>query len=252
MLTDNQPQNNTDTSLPQDKVDPNISQQKVDQNVRPNEPASDEVIDPNWKVVRERLKKEKQDREQAEKKASEKEAEVTALKAAMEAAFSKMASPSQPQNQYEFQEETEEQRIRRMIQDQVSQIEQNIENKIAEKEKHNYPNKLSQIYSDFYQTISEENLAYLDHHYPEVSSPLKRLGDDFDKWNDIYKAVKKFVPNSKDAKKDSARAEANSMKPRSMSSTGMTQSGEAPGRFLTKEQKAANWERMQKSRKGLS
>jgi hypothetical protein len=167
----------------------------------------------------------------------------------MEAAFSKMPQSNSQPNNYEFNEENEEQRINRLVQEQVSRLEQNLEKKFAEKEHQNYPNKLNQIYSDFYQTISEENLAYLDYHYPEVSSPLKRLGDDFEKWNDIYKAVKKFVPNAKEAKKDASRADANMMKPKSMSSTGLSQSGESPGSVrLTKERKEANWQRMQKSR----
>lgn len=244
-------ENKQETSLSQDKIDVNLPQQNLEatQEVKPEESKED----PNWRVVREKLKKEKEHREIAEKRAAEKEAEANALKEAMEAAFSKIPSPNQQQQQqYGYQqEESEDQKIERMVSEKVSKFEQDFEKKMFEREHKQYPAKLAQIYPDFHQMTSDENLAYLDYHYPEVSSPLKRLKDDFDKWSDIYKAVKKFVPNANNARREAAKAESNLMKPKSMSSTGVTQTGETGSKRMSEEQRASNWERMQRVIKGI-
>jgi hypothetical protein len=244
---------------PEVKVDANLSQEKVEtpaqtqQQTQAPAVATETQEDPNWKAFREARKQDRLQREAAEKRASEKAAEAEALKAAMEAILNKQ----QPQQQYQQQgyqeEETEDQRIEKKVQAAIAQREAVYEQQRIQREQQEYPMKLQQTFSDFNQTIAQENLDYLDYHYPEVSRPLQRLQDGYDKWSDIYKAVKKFVPNT-DHKKESARAEANFNKPKSSSSTGMTQSGEgmSSSNILTEERKAANWARMQKARKGLS
>jgi hypothetical protein len=96
-------------------------------------------------------------------------------------------------------------------------------------------------------------LDYLEYHYPEVANPLKRHNDGFDKWNDIYKAVKKFVPNLKESKRDSAKADANFNKPKSMNSVSVNQPSESRNSsFISQEKKEANWERMKKLLKGIN
>ena len=108
------------------------------------------------------------------------------------------------------------------------------------------------MYPDFNNVISQENLDYLDYHYPEVSRPLQRLNDGFEKWYDIYHAAKKFVPNSKTAQKDAARADVNFNKPKSISSPSITQPGESMSSArISEEKRAQNWERMQRTLKGL-
>jgi hypothetical protein len=150
-------------------------------------------------------------------------------------------------------EETEDERIEKKVQAALSAREAAYEKSQMERERSEYPNRLSQTYPDFNQMISQDNLDYLDFHYPEVSRPLQRLQDGYDKWSDIYQAIKKFVPNSTNAKKDSARADVNFNKPKSISSTTITQPGEAKGAArLTEEKRAANWERMQKILKGIN
>lgn len=211
--------------------------------------------DPNWRAFREARKRDRIEKEAAEKKAVEKEAEVAALKAAMEAAFSK-SSPQVPNqsNQYQgyAQEESEDERIEKKVRAALAVREAENEKARVEREHQEYPKRLSQTYSDFNQTISSENLDYLDYHYPEVSTPLKRQMDGYDKWSDIYKAVKKFVPNSVNARKDASKADANFNKPKSMSSSGISPAGGEQGSVrLSEERKAANWARMQKERDRL-
>lgn len=212
--------------------------------------------DPNWKAFREARKQDRLQKEQAERKAAEKEAEVQALKAAMEAAFARESrAPKQQQqsyNDYEEQEESEDERIEKKVAAAMAAREAAADRARAEREQQEYPQRLAQMYPDFNQVISSENLDYLEYHYPEVASPLKRLPDGQDKWADIYRACKKFIPNSTGAKKDSAKADVNFNKPRSMSS-GFTQVGDGIAQTrLTDDRKASNWERMQKTLKGLS
>ena len=248
----NTQQVNQENSISQEKIDTNLQQQKVDTNITQN--AQEEAnVDPNWKAFREARKQDRIAKEAAEKRAKEKEEEAEALKLAMAAAFAKTSNYPQ-QNQYEsgYQEETEDERIEKKVQAIIEQRENAYEKKRFERELQEYPQRLIANYSDFNETISNENLDYLDYHYPEVTRPLKRLQDGYEKWEDIYKSVKKFVPNASSSKKDAARAENNFNKPKSMSSTSLTQTGETVGSArLTAEKRAANWEAMQKRLKSV-
>lgn len=257
-MTVNASENKAEPILEQPKVEEKIQQQKTE--LKQEEPKQAEKTDedPNWRAFREARKKDRAEREAAERKAAEKEAEVAALKAAMEAAFAK-SNPLNPQQQYYPDpnqypaEETEEEKIDKRVNAIIAAREAEAEKQRLIREQQEYPQRLAQSYPDLNQTISQENLDYLDYHYPEVSRPLQRLPDGFDKWSDIYKAVKKFVPNNTSAKKEAAKAEANFNKPKSMSSSSITQPGEAIGSArLTDEKRAANWERMQKILKGVS
>jgi hypothetical protein len=255
------PENKVENTLQQEKVDTNVSQQKSDTNLikqtRENKPTDATQEDPNWRAFREARKKDRAEKEAAEKRAAEKEAEVAALKAAMEAAFKASTPPAQQQyypeqGQYQH-EETEDERIEKKVQAAIAIREAAAEKARIEREHQEYPTKLTKAFPDFHQTISQDNLDYLDYHYPEVSRPLQRLQDGFDKWSDIYQAIKKFVPNNTNSKKEAAKADANFSKPKSISSTGVTQPGEAvTSARLTEEKRAANWERMQKILKGVS
>ncbi len=236
------------STLSQPQPDANSTEQSFDN--KKTEIEGDE----NFKAFREARKKDRAEREAAEKRAADKEAEVAALKAAMEAAFAK-GSPAPQQQQYDYQyqqEETEEDRIKRLVEDQISKRDAILARERAEREQREYPDRLVRSYPDFNNTITPENLDYLEFHHPEVARPLKRLGDDYDKWSDVYHAIKKFVPNATNAKRESARADANFNKPRSMSNTGLTQDTQAPvSTRLSEERRAENWARMQRISKGV-
>lgn len=238
--------------LQEKKVDPILDQKKVDTNVAQQSEAQE---DPNWRAFREARKKDRADREAAERRAAEKEAEATALKAAMEAAFSKGGN-MQPQNNNQnygyAEEETTDKLIEKKVQAALAARDEQYRRESAQREAQEYPSRLNQTYADFNQTISQENLDYLDYHYPEVSRPLQRLHDGYDKWSDIYHAVKKFVPNISQVKKDAAKADNNMLKPKSISSAGIIQPQEVKSsHILSEERKAANWERMERTRKGM-
>jgi hypothetical protein len=211
--------------------------------------------DPNWRAFREARKQDRAHREAAEKRAAEKEAEVAALKAAMETAFSKSSPSPEAYNQYygtnqpyEHTDETEDQRIEKKVNKLLSERENKYRKEKEEQELREYPTRLHRELPDFANVTSQENLDYLDYHFPELSRPLQRLPEGYEKWYDIYHAVKKFIPNQNSAKRDSARAEANSNKPKSMSTTQLSQPGQASTSSYqeVEQRRAENWSRMQR------
>lgn len=238
----------TDNSIQESEEKKVISSQPT--NVKTEPEVAEKPEDPNWRAFREARKKDRIEKENAERRAQEKEAEIAALKAAMEAAFS---NAPQATSSTSYIDESEEEKIEKKIAAALEKREEQYRRERAEQEKREYPNKLNQMYNDFSRIVCEENLDYLEYHYPEVAGPLKRLPDGFDKWNDIYRAVKKFVPGSMEAQRDAARAQANLQKPKSMSVTGVNNAVDSSAAFrLSEDRKQANWERMQRTLKGLS
>jgi len=254
-------QNKIDTNSSQSNVDTNLAQKNAEppaQSVLENkDPETPE--DPNWKAFREARKKDRQEREAAERRAAEKESEVAALKAAMDAAFSAKNVPTpQAYQQYygmnqEQPEESEEQRIERKVNEQLSKREEQYKRQQQEEEQREYPNRLLRDFPDFKQVCCQENLDYLDFHFPEVSSLAQDYPDGYDKWKKTYNAVKKLIPGHATAKREAARADINSNKPRSMSNTGPSPSGEPVREAFqdTEARRAANWARMQRTLKGV-
>lgn len=253
---------------PEDKKEVVVNQEKIDaippqqqkvenekpNNDKPNVGTSPEITeDPNWRAFREARKKDRAEKEAAERKAAEKEAEVAALKAAMEAAFSKGNPVAQQQQQYDYghQEETEDERIDKKVQAALAARESIYQKERAEREQQEAPQRIQQTFPDFKNIVNQENCDYIDYHYPELSAPFKYMPEGYEKWAAMYNLIKKMVPNSATAKKEAARAEANFNKPKSMSSTSLTQSGESASARLTEDRKAQNWERMQKLLKGV-
>jgi len=241
----------TAASVSNPAIEANNQQQKT------LESGTETSEDPNWRAFREARKKDRADKEAAERRAAEKEAEATALKAAMEAAFSKSAPTPQAYQQYygmnDQTEETEEQRIEKKVEAILAQREKKYAQEQQEREIREYPNRIQKEFPDFRQVCSQENLDYLDYHYPEVSRPLQRLGEGFDKWHDIYHAVKKFIPNHSTAKTEMKRADLNSNKPRSISSPSPSPTGEKGRESMSEieSRRAENWARMQRMRKGV-
>lgn len=249
------PENKTDMPIIQEKTDTNMQQQNVDTNLnqKPSENTqSEQQEDPNWRAFREARKQDRAAREAAERRAAEKEAETMAITAAMEAAFARTPPVSNQQYYTEQTEESDEERIKRLVSQEIAAREAAAEKLRAQREQQEYPQRLVKAYPDFNNVIAQDNLDYLDYHYPEVSRPLQRLGDGFDKWSDIYLAVKKFVPNNTTAKKEAIRAEINQNKPKSISSPTITSPGQGTyNPREAEERRAANWERMQRTMKGV-
>lgn len=249
--------------IPQSKVETNLQQKEHDTNLEHKQVEDTSKVqpgedNPDWRAFREGRKKDRIEKEAAEKRAAEKEAEVAALKAAMESAFSKSApTPQAYQNYYGTSgetEETEDQKIEKKVNELLAKKEKQYQQQQQEREQREYPNRLARDLPDFGAVCSQENLDYLDFHFPELSRPLQRLPEGYDKWHDIYYAVKKFMPNNLNARKDAQKAEINSNKPKSISSSQMTNSGEKSSMSINdiETRRAENWARMQKTMKGIS
>lgn len=213
-------------------------------------PIKSEENQANWKAFREQRAAERKARIEFEKKASEKAAEAEALRAALEAITNKPA-PRQ-ENYYEEPEESEEQRIEKRVVQILEERERKKNEEDSQREASEYPNRLNSTYKDFKQVCSTENLDYLEFNYPEIARPFKYMPDGYEKWEAIYLATKRFVPNLS-ASADRNKAERNLAKPGSISSPTTTPQGNGNNATrLDESRKAANWERMQRTIKGIS
>jgi hypothetical protein len=211
-------------------------------------PQTENLQDINWKKFRENREKERKEREELERDRAKKAAENEALKAALEALANK---PNPQSNDQDRPEETDEQRIRRQVKEAVEEREKAAEEARIKREAQELPQKLHQTYNDFDSVCSNENLDYLEFHYPEIAAPYKHLPDSYEKWANIYKAVKRFVPNP-NSSKDQKKAEKNFNKPQSMAVPGSTMTTDTPPTVLDDKRKESNWLRMQRRMKGLS
>lgn len=205
------------------------------------------VQDVNWRNFRANRDKERKEREESDKRAREKEKEAEALKAALDALVNKQ----QPQNQnHEQAEETEEDRIQKHVEKALHKRDQEESQKRVERERQEMPSKLATVYSDFNKVCTEDNIDYLEYHYPEVADAYKHMPDGFDKWSNVYKAIKRFVPNT-DTKKDQAKADKNFTKPQAISKPGATPTGDSAPVYLDDKRRNDNWKRMQRVMKGV-
>lgn len=206
----------------------------------------EEAQEINWRKFREQREIERKEKEAADRRAQEKAAEAEALKVAMASLLNK----PQAQEYQSNQEETEEQRINRLVKEAVDSREATREAEMKRREHADFPNRLASTYSDFNNVCSTENLDYLEYHYPEVAGAFKHAPDGFDKWSAVYKAVKRFVPNT-DSKKDQNKAEKNLNKPQSMASPGVTATGDGAPMTLDSKKREDNWNRMRRVMKGI-
>jgi uncharacterized membrane protein YqiK len=202
----------------------------------------------NWRQFRENREKERKEREELERDRARKAEENAALKAALEVLANK---PSNHSNNSEQPEETEEQRIRRQVKEMIDAQEKERERERLRKEVEEMPMRLQQNFTDFNAVCTNENLDYLEFHFPEIAAPYKHLPDSYEKWANIYKAVKRFVPNPNSGK-DQKKAEKNFNKPQSMAVPGSTMTTDTPPSVLDDKRKESNWIRMQRRMKGLS
>lgn len=211
----------------------------------------------NWQAYRAQMNLQRKEKEEAEKRMREEKDRADALKAALEAVVNKPSINHQLNNQASgYNEESEEERIQRKIDETVNKrLEQErlrFQEEQKQRELQEAPQRIAQSYPDFNNVVTTENCDYLDYHYPELTTPFKYMPEGFEKWSAMYRAIKKFVPNT-DSKKDQAKADKNMQKPGSLSAPGVAQGQSAmPAARLDEMRKQSNWERMQRTLKGIS
>lgn len=232
----------------EEKVIKNTSQQASNDQVE-NEEDPSQI---NWRKFKEARKIEREESAQISKRAKEKEEEANALRLAMEQLLNKQQPQQRNYNNENEEEETEDQRIDKKVQAALRVAEQKRQQEQQQREHESFPERLNQNFSDFNEVCSTENLDYLEYHYPEVAEAFKGAPEGYNKWASVYKAVKRFVPNT-DSKKDARKADKNFNKPQSSSMSGLANSDNSmPAMRLDEARKQSNWERMQRTLKGLS
>jgi hypothetical protein len=225
----------------------NITQNNVIENNKEEAPKSGK----DWEKFREARAAERRQAEEMSRQAEKSAAEAQALKAAMESLLNK---PQQQYNQsyQDASEESEEQRIEKLVEAGIARREAQLDKNRREKEYQETPQRLQNTFQDFNQVCTTENLDYLEYHYPEVATAFKHSPDGFDKWAAVYKAVKRFVPNT-DSSKDSKKADQNFNKPQSLSSPQVSAQTSGVGAVrLDDKRKEDNWQRMQRALKGIN
>lgn len=211
------------------------------------EPENQDQI--NWRKFREQRELDRKASEEAHRRASEKEAEASALKAAMESLLNKRSTNS-VENGSQLVDEDEDTRIQKKVNIAIAEREKIADEHRRQREMAEYPQRLAQTYTDFNQVCSQENVDYLEYHYPEIATAFKHMPEGFDRWSSIYKAVKRFVPNTA-GKKEQIKIEKNISKPQAMSTPGVTQTGDSAPVMLDDKRRADNWARMQRTIKGI-
>ncbi len=204
----------------------------------------------NWKRFREQREIERKEKAEAERRAQKAQEEAAALKAAMDSLLNKQpARDIEHRNSHEDDgDETESQRIEKMVEAQLKKREEQYAQQRQQREAEEFPQRLRTAFSDFDNVVTQENMDYLKFHYPEVSTAFEHMPDGFDKWANVYKATKRFIPNTESVK-DSKKAEKNLQKPLSASTATVTPKGNDRDMSSQREIEARrqqNWERMQR------
>jgi len=248
MTVNSDPQN-----TPEVKIDQPQTAVPIEQNTETSPPIKTDENKENWRKFREQQKAERLAKEAAEKTAAEERMRAEALKAALEAVTNKPSNNYQ-MNEYGSQdnEESEEQRIEKLVEKKIKEKEAKQEHERRVREQQELPQKINQLYPDFQKVCSDENIDYLKFHYPEVAAAFNNLPDSVENWSNVYKTVKRLVPNP-DHSDNQKKVEQNLAKPGSISKTGVTTgTGVMPSARLSEDRKASNWERMKRTLKGLS
>jgi len=245
--------------------DENQKQQQNSSNTEENQvEETQEQI--NWRKVREKREQDKIAQEEERKKSQAKDEQIAALTQLVNS-----ISPEQLQQQMQQQmqgqqsnltQEQQQQAIIDLLDEDIPTggevknfLKQYIPNAVNEilkqqaaeqekrrqqEERQNLGSDLQKKHTDFYNVVNEDNIAYLDYHYPEVSEALTSLPEGVNKWSKIYSTVKKLVPSNSD--NSAARIERNMSKPQPGAISSSSPSAEMTiGRSLTEAQKAENY-----------
>lgn len=240
---------NADNTIPEQ---PKSQESKPENNIASN-PIEESPQDRDWRKWRENRQKEREESVRIDAARQKAEREAEALRNALEAVVNKPdKNRYSERNDNDDIEESEEARIDRRVAEALAKKEAEYERQRQERDKQEFPTKLRNTFKDFNQVCTAENLDYLEFHHPEVSKSLGRMTDGFDKWADIYSAIKRYIPNP-ESSKDAKKAEKNLQKPQSLSHS-MTPNGTSnmTPAILTEQRRKDNWDRMQRTLKGLS
>lgn len=219
----------------------------LDNKVVPETPVEATPEEKNWRKFREEREADRKKLIEQEKFAKQKAEEAEALKKALEAVVNK------PQ-QYQYEEpheETDEQRISKEV-DRVLKLREAERAKIEEeRERAEMPSRLTSNHPDFNDIVTAENLDYLEYHFKEVAEPYKYMPESYKKWELLYQAIKKHIPDAAQKKRYEELAKKNLSAPQSSSVSTVASKATSHSHIMSQSQKDANWDRMQRRMKGL-
>lgn len=225
-----------------------IEQPKVEQPVAPAvaTPAVEETKeDRNWKKFREEREKERKQLADERKRREEAEKQAAAMKSMVEAITNKPTT-----DVYIPDQDEDEDRVKKLVSAELQKIEAKRQEEQRTRDQAELPHKLAQTYPNFSEVCSDENLDYIQYHYPEIYNTFKVAPDSFDKWGNVYKAVKRLVPNPS-SQRDEKKIEQNLKKPQSISLPGVASTSESIPYKLDEKRRADNWARIQRTLKGI-
>jgi hypothetical protein len=212
----------------------------------PEQPqAAEDPKEVNWRKFREQREADRKKLAEAQERERKKAEEAEVLRQALEKALSSAQTQSAPAY------ESDEDEIKKRVNEAFLEREKEYERKRLEQEQREAPLRLKQQCPDFETVCSQENVDYLEYNHPEVFTALKSMPDGFDKWTNIYRAMKRYIPEMTEIKKEAKKAEANLAKPLPPGKAVSKVVTSAPTFDLSEERRKANWERMQKELKTL-
>lgn len=273
----------TNNSVKEEK--PEVKEEVVVQETQPvettevadaNQEAPKETVEEtpeqiNWKKFRDERKREREEAKRLQEEAKAKEAENAQMKQMMEALLQAQSGQQMtPQETHDVTEAIAEldpndiptgADVQKYVNSQVEKLVEQRVNKFVEaqeakkrqeaaaREQRELPQRLQKECPEFEKVCSEDNLDYLEYHYPEVAQAYSGMTDGMDKWKGIYGVIKKLVPNHQ-SHRETAMAQQNSSKPQSMSTGGMTATGDTAPAYVSSDRRQQNWERMQRVMRG--
>jgi hypothetical protein len=269
---------NTDTTTEQKQelekvVEDAVKQQQETGAPEPQKEEAQETPEEiNWRAVRQQIKESKQREEEERKRKSEerkldneKDSQIEQLTKAMSKMMeSKGQAPMTNQQQQQLIDELADEDIPtggevksflskfvpKLIRETLEKSESERRQQELENEQKNLPNAIKKRHADFLDVVQEENLAYLNYHYPDVANALDSLPDNINKWTSVYNTVKKLVPISN--RRDADTVERNMQKPQAVSMSSAPQATEKGyGKTLTQAEKKVNYERLQELARGI-
>lgn len=218
----------------------------------------------NWKKFRAEKEALRKAKEQEALKAQELANQNAALQQALDAVLTKQQPQQQathhmpvlPKDQFVTGEEiqsyldgTLDPKLESKIDQLLDRKERQRQAEAAEREKRELPNRVKTVHSDWESVVSQDNCDYLEYHHPELSASISAMPESVEKYSTIYKAIKRYVPNAGNSQ-DMRKLEANALKPRSASASGVAQTVPAPSLVIDNDRKKANYERMMRQIKG--
>ena len=225
--------------------DPITEQKDIKSPEQPQEVQQEKQEDINWRRFREQKEIDRKKLAESQERERKKTEEAEALKQTLE----KVLLSAQTQNTHSY--ESDEDEIKKRVNEVLAEREKEYERKRQEQEQREAPVRLKQQCPDFENVCSQENVDYLEYNHPEVFTALKSMPDGLDKWTNIYKAMRRYIPEMTEIKKEAKKAEANLSKPLPPGKAVSKVVTSAPTFDLSEERRKANWERMQKELKTL-